>query len=293
MNRGDRREAIFEDDHDRQCFIETLGATGGKTGWQIHAYVLMGNHFHLVVETPQANPCMGMKWLLGTYTMRFNRRHKQWGHLFGGRYKAQLIDERDERYLVTACDYVHLNPARAGLLKSEEPLENYRWSSFVGCLKAAVRPNWQRVDRMFGEHGLSEERWKDRREFARRLESRRQEGMDEAQVAQLRRGWRFGNEDFVDWLVGKIEGKTLGVEPGAERRETDEAMAERLAKEGLAIAGWTEEMLSKTIKGHPVKVEIARQVRRRTAVTRVWIADRLKMGSASYVSGLLTVNSKD
>jgi len=176
MNRGDRREAIFEDDDDRQRFIDTLAAACGKTGWQIHAYVLMGNHFHLVAETPQANLCVGMKWLLGTYTMRYNRRHKKWGHLFGGRYKAQLIDERDERYLVTACDYVHLNPARAGLLKAEEPLENYRWSSFVGYLKPAVRPHWQRVDRVFGEHGLSEERWKDRREFARRLESRRQEG---------------------------------------------------------------------------------------------------------------------
>jgi hypothetical protein len=103
-----------------------------------------------------------------------------------------------------------LNPARAGLLKAEEPLEDYRWSSFAGHVKPATRPNWQRVDRMFGEHGLNEERWKDRRECARRLESRRQEGMDEAEVEQLRRGWRFGNEDFVDWLVGKIEGKTVG-----------------------------------------------------------------------------------
>ena len=94
-------------------------------------------------------------------------------------------------------------------------------------------------------------------------------------------------------MVGKIEGKTAGTGRAAERRETDEAMAERLVKEGLAKVGWAEEMLSKTINGHPVKVAIARQAPRQTAVTRVWIGDRLKMGSASYVSGLLTVNSED
>jgi len=76
MNRGDHREPIFRDDQDRECFVETLGEACRKTGWQVHAYCLMPNHFHLVVETPQGNLVAGMKWLLGTYTGRFNRRHK-------------------------------------------------------------------------------------------------------------------------------------------------------------------------------------------------------------------------
>jgi putative transposase len=82
MSRGDRRGPLA-----------TLGQTCRKTAWQVHAYCLMSNHFHLVVETPQPNLAEGMKWFLGTYTQRFNRRHQHWGHLFGGRYKAQLIDE--------------------------------------------------------------------------------------------------------------------------------------------------------------------------------------------------------
>ena len=90
MNRGDRREPIFQDDADRRRFLETLGEACGKTEWQIHAYCLMGNHFHLVVETPKANLVAGMKWLLGVYTSRFNRRHKLFGHLFSGRYKALI-----------------------------------------------------------------------------------------------------------------------------------------------------------------------------------------------------------
>src|SRR6266478_3646521 len=75
MNRGDRREPIFKDDADRRRFVETLAEACAKTGWQVHAYVLMPNHFHLVVETPQPNLVAGMKWFLGTYTSRFNRRH--------------------------------------------------------------------------------------------------------------------------------------------------------------------------------------------------------------------------
>ena len=93
LNRGDRREAIFRIDADRKLFLELLAQICRRTGWQIHAYCLTDNHFHLVVETPRSNLSAGMQWLLGTYTQRFNRRHVLWGHLFGGRYKALLVDE--------------------------------------------------------------------------------------------------------------------------------------------------------------------------------------------------------
>src|ERR1041385_4956321 len=92
MNRGDRREAIFKDDSDRLLFLETLEEACEKTDWQIHSLCLMGNHFHLVPETPKANLVAGMKWLLGTYTNRFNRKHKLFGHVFSGRYKAVVVD---------------------------------------------------------------------------------------------------------------------------------------------------------------------------------------------------------
>src|SRR3954470_19905882 len=140
MSRGDRREAIFLDDEDRRRFLATCGEACAKTGWEVHAYVLMGNHFHLVVETPQPNLAVGMKWRLGTYTQRWNRRWQRWGHLFGGRYKAQPIDERSPAYLRTACDYVHLNPDRARLLLPEERLESYVWSSYPAYLRPRVRP---------------------------------------------------------------------------------------------------------------------------------------------------------
>jgi len=92
MSRGNRRGAIFKGDPDRHLFLDTLNEACQKTGWQVIAYCLMRNHFHLVVETPRANLVAGMKWLLGTYTIRFNRRHHLTGHLFAGRYKAMIVD---------------------------------------------------------------------------------------------------------------------------------------------------------------------------------------------------------
>lgn len=120
MNRGDRREPIFHDDADRQRFVITLGEACAKTDWQVHAYCLMNNHFHLVVETPNANLVAGMRWFLSTYTARFNRRHKQFGHLFSGRYKSLIVDGSGSGYLRTVCDYVHLNPERAKLLPPDK-----------------------------------------------------------------------------------------------------------------------------------------------------------------------------
>jgi len=139
MNRGDRREPIFKDDQDRQRFLQTLGEACAKTGWQVHAFCLMPNHFHLVVETPQPNLAAGMKWFLGAYTSRFNRRHKGFGHLFSGRYKALIVDGSGTGYLRTVCDYVHLNPARAKLIRPEQRLRDFPWSSWPECLKRPAR----------------------------------------------------------------------------------------------------------------------------------------------------------
>ena len=177
MNRGDRREAIFKDDKDRQMFMSTLAEACGKTGWQVHALCLMGNHFHLVVETPQGNLVAGMKWFLGTYTGRFNRRHKLFGHLFSGRYKALIVDGSGHGYLKTVCEYVHLNPARAKLLRPEQPLRAYRWSSWPEYLKKPrQRPGWLRVDRLLGEMRIPKDSPAGRRELERLVEARRSAG---------------------------------------------------------------------------------------------------------------------
>jgi putative transposase len=154
MNRGDRREPIFQDDADRKRFRETLDEACVRGGWQVHAYCLMSNHFHLVVETPQPTLVAGMKWFLGTYTGRFNRRHKVFGHLFSGRYKSLIVDGSGGGYLQTVCEYVHLNPVRAKLLRPEQALRVYQWSSWPDYLRPPQkRPAWLRADRVMGHGG--------------------------------------------------------------------------------------------------------------------------------------------
>jgi putative transposase len=174
MNRGDRRERIFVDDADRQHFVDTLGEACAKTGWQVHAYVLMPNHFHVVVETPQPNLVAGMKWSLGTYTSRCNRRHKLFGHLFSGRYKSLIVDGSDGGYLKSVGDDVHLNPARAALVAADAPLKSFAWSNWPAHLLARSKPPaWLRVDRWLGAWDIPEDSPAERQRLERGLEERR------------------------------------------------------------------------------------------------------------------------
>jgi len=110
MARGNRRETIFHDDDDRRFFLATLSEACAMTGWRVHAWVLMGNHYHLFIETPEANLVAGMSWLQNTVTRRHNVRHLAWGRLFGDRYKAVLVDGADTYHYRTLADYIHLNP---------------------------------------------------------------------------------------------------------------------------------------------------------------------------------------
>jgi len=110
ISRGDRGEEIYQDDEDRRLFLQFLGGVCDRTGWLIHAFVVMTNHYHLLLETPEANLVVGMKWLQGVYTQRFNLRHRLRGHLFQGRYKALLIDGEEPGHFLQASSYIHLNP---------------------------------------------------------------------------------------------------------------------------------------------------------------------------------------
>jgi putative transposase len=287
MNRGDRREPIIRDDVDRKRFLDTLGEACAKTGWQVHALCLMGNHFHLVVETPQANLVAGMKWFLGTYTARFNRRHQVSGHLFSGRYKALIVDGSGNGYLKTVCDYVHLNPARAELVAADAPLRGYAWSSWPEYLKSpAKRWAWLRVDRLLGENGIGQDNAAGRQRLEQALEERRQ--TDEGEIFQpVRRGWCLGGEAFRQELLAQMSQRMGAEHYGTERSETDTAKAERIVGEELKRLGWREADLGKRRKGDEQKVALARRLRRESTMTLKWIAARLQMGSASMVTHCL------
>jgi len=293
MSRGDHREDIFLDHHDRELFLKTLGEACAKTDWQVHAWCLMRNHFHLVVETPKANLVEGMKWFLGVYTSRFNRRHKLFGHLFSGRYKTLFVDGSGNGYLKTVCDYVHLNPARAKLISAKGKLLDFRWSSYGEYLKVrGPRAPWLRVDRLLGEHGIPKDSTAGRDEFEKRMEIRRcaEDGLE---FAPILRGWCLGSEAFREELLAQMTEKR-GVEHfGAEVRESAEDKANRLIAEELKKLKWSDKDLSKHRKGDPRKIKIALRLRRETTMTLAWIADRLQMGTKTHLVHLLYWQGKE
>jgi len=283
MSRGDRKEPIFEGDEDRLKFLRALGETCERADWEVHAYCLMGNHFHLVVETAKPTLVSGMKWLLGTYTQRFNARHRLRGHLFSGRYKSLLVDGSDDFYLRVVCDYVHLNPLRAGMLREGTALADYAWSSFPEYLKPPrKRAGWLRVDRLLGEHGIRQDSSRGRREFCKVMAARcGQEGHAEEELwAGIRRGWKFGAEDFVERLAGM--GYADGGNPASHLsdalEETMEEKARGVIRDFLKRRGIGLQSFLKLKKGDPAKVRLAGELRRKTTMTVAWIARELNAG---------------
>ncbi|HEY5910195.1 MAG TPA: transposase [Verrucomicrobiae bacterium] len=279
MSRGDQREDIFFEDVDRHDFIKTLAETCQKTDWQVHAFCLLRNHYHLVVETPNANLVAGMQWLQSTYTIRLNNRHALTGHVLSGRYKAQLVEGSGNGYLRTACDYVHLNPVRAKLLAPEDRLLAYPWSSFGFYLAARQhRPAWLRVDRLLGEHGIQQDTPVSRQEFERRMERRRLEEMDPEALETLRNDWCLGRDAFRKQCLERMEDKVTDNHPGSARLETAAAKAERLIANELARIHWTGDDLLHRPKSDPLKLALAARLRRETTLSIKQIAERLSLG---------------
>ncbi len=134
-SRGNARSDIYEDDNDRHLFLSILGQTVKRFNWLCHAYCLMGNHYHLLIETPEGNLSAGMRHLNGVYTQAYNRIHHKDGHVFKGRFKAVLVEK--ESHLLELCRYVVLNPVRAHMV---ERAELYPWSSYLSTLGKTVVP---------------------------------------------------------------------------------------------------------------------------------------------------------
>jgi putative transposase len=303
MARGDRGESIFLDDTDREQILRTLGQACDKTGWRIHAWILMSNHYHWLVETPRANLVEGMRWIQNTYTRRFNHRHKLWGHVFGGRYKAVLVEsDLDSDYFGNLWDYIHLNPVRAGLVDPTAgiALSDYRWSSLaqVYAVSPARRPAWCATERSFAAFGCKDT-VAGRRELIGRLDqrARAEEAKKCGWIARdgqslnstLRRGWYWGSAAFRQRLLD-LAAEGLHRLGHRNRRSTQQwrdhaqLSATDLIRQGLKALELTEGQLRATKGSERRKVSLAWAIARSTTLSQSWIADRLNMRSAANVS---------
>lgn len=140
-SRGNEKKPIFLCDEDREAFVDFLGRTAQRFGWSVTAWVLMTNHFHLITQTPEPNLSAGMHWLNTCYASWFNRRHQRWGHLFGQRFDAKLIQK--ETYFRNALCYTVLNPVRAEMVGRPE---DHPWSSYHATAGLSPAPGWFDVE---------------------------------------------------------------------------------------------------------------------------------------------------
>jgi putative transposase len=147
-SRGDGRENIYLDDEDRQRFLSVLAHVCERFNWAVHAYCLMDNHYHLLIETADGNLSQGMRQLNGVYTQSFNRYYNRVGHVFQGRYRAVLVQK--ESYLLELSRYVVLNPVRAEMVRSAK---DWPWSSYRDTAGLRGKPEWLCIDWLLSAFG--------------------------------------------------------------------------------------------------------------------------------------------
>lgn len=193
-SRGNARKPIFRDDQDRGILLNILEEVNGRYNWLYHAYCLMNNHYHLVIETPDGNLSKGMRQLNGVYTMRFNQRHHTVGHVFQGRYRAILVQK--ESHLLEVCRYVILNPVRA---KVANVPERWRWSSYRGTAGIEKPHPCLTTDWVLGQFGVK------KREASRKYRVFVRDGMGGKRIWDGVKGQSIlGDGAFVDRLVGYV-----------------------------------------------------------------------------------------
>jgi len=282
MNRGNYRHDIFGVDGSKQAFEETLFGACERTGWCLHAFCLLDNHFHLALQTPDANLAVGMQWLQSTFANRFNRLVKQRGHVFQGRYKS-LVVERDE-YFGPLLDYIHLNPVRAKLV-DVPGLGNWRWSSMWYLSRKRQRPACLDLSTCLYYAGNLVDRPAGRQKYLDYLSWLSESDTEKKAHAseKMCRGWALGSRAFKKELM--TEERARGIERlGHVSQEARELYWEGLLDQMLVTLSKTQVDIDQDSKSSTWKVMMAHYLKQHTAVTNGWLSRHLNMGVINGVS---------
>lgn len=284
IGRGNYRKPIFEDGGG-EAFERALGEVCGKCGWLLHAYVIMNNHYHLALETPEANLVEGMRWLQGTFGIRFNAYRGERGHVFQGRYKCLVVEPG--RSLLGLVNYIHLNPVRAGLVDLEH-LADFPLSSFTKFLER--RPHEHLVREQF----LSVLEFPDTvagmrcyAEYLATAEEHDPAARDDL-IRRYSRGWSVAGMDFREQIKRAFAADERSDRiAGQDFAELREHRWQRMLDDLLADAGKTTEDVENDRKSAKWKIRIARHLRAHSSATNKWIAENLSMGHPTRVCNLL------
>ena len=284
INRGNYRSDIFRQERTKLAFLHCLDGACQRTGWRVHAWCVMTNHYHLAISTPRANLVEGMKWLQGTFAARFNRFRNERGHLFQGRYKSLVVEP--EAGLGPLCHYIHLNPVRAGLA-SVGQTSRYRWTSLPWLHRPTLRPVWYDPLPFLRHAGELTDTLTGHSRYRAYLEwlaedepTRKRQHFD-----RMSRGWAIGTEGFVSALGAEhreLAGRSLRLVDEARALREDEwlgCLGRKLARmhrtpEELCVAGKSAEW----------KVQLAAELKAETTVTNRWLSTHMHLGALHEVS---------
>ena len=254
-SRGNEKKPVYKDDQDRKNFLFILDKVNKRYHWVCHAYCLMDNHFHLLIETPDGNLSIGMRQLNGVYTQAFNKRHCRAGHLFQGRYKAILIQK--DSHLLEVCRYVVQNPVRAGLV--EDPAK-WRWSSYSATAGREKPSSCLTTSWVLGQFSSK------RRNAEREYRGYVQRGIEKESIWAAVRGQAIlGEDDFVDKLTDYLgRQKDVPEIPKSQRYATrpalekifkgsilsDRAKRDRMIREAVEKFGYTQRAVADYLGFH-------------------------------------------
>jgi len=284
LNRGNYRADIFRTEKAKEAFLTCLGEACGQTGWRVHAWCLMSNHYHLAVATPRANLVEGMRWLQGTFSTRFNRLRNERGHLFEGRYKSLLVDP--DGGLGPLCHYIHLNPARAKL-KAVAALPDYRWTSLRWLCSPRQRPEWYQPQPALDHAGELADTPAGRQQYLEYLAwLMEDEPARRAQrFAEMSKGWIIGTAEFAKSMV-KEHAELIGQgrRMAAELQVTRESVWQDELAALLSQQRRTVKDLATDPKSAGWKTALAATMKARTTATNRWLGEQLNMGGLHAVS---------
>lgn len=254
MSRGHERAAMFRDEKDRGRFLALLGAISRDEGWEMHGYCLLGNHYHLLVETPRGGLSRGMASLNGRYARWFNRRHGRRGHFLEGRFRSVLVQK--ESHLLELVRYIVLNPVRAKLVKRAQ---EWKWSSYRATAGLGEPPDWLAVDWTLSQFGRS--RSAARRAFRRFVAAGKDAG---EHIEELAKSPYVGDREFRERISEMLEGKEIPDEIPLRYRRLAEIGIEQIQKAVAQEWGVRQESLARRRGGEDKKaaVYLARKLTR-------------------------------
>lgn len=247
-SRGNERKKIFLNDADRKKILGILEDYHDRYGILIHSYVLMDNHYHLILETPKGNLLKVMHGLNGGYTGYFNRKYGRTGHLFQGRYKGIIIDK--DSYLIPLSRYIHLNPVRARI--AERP-EQYRWSSYPGYIGKGKQHEWVEYSWILSQFGSGRLRARRRyREYTEEALKKKVENPLKSLHGQV----ILGGEEFVKRIKGMLAGESLSHEIVERKRLMEYPLLDEVVRRVAGAFKSNEEV----IRGKGGRANTARKV---------------------------------